>query len=108
MLMKFALLIHLPSLEPLFRPQLLLKHKLETIMLLACKATFHYRVVRYFTGIYFVLNEGYLINVHRHKSAWSYLESANLLNRAGMLLNIENRTVNIPIYPIHSSFVSFI
>ncbi len=36
-------------------------------MFLACKATFHYGVVRYFTGIYFVLNEGYLINVHRHK-----------------------------------------
>ncbi len=48
-------------------------------MLLACKATFHYRVVRYFTGIYFVLIEGYLINVHSIKVLGFHLESANLL-----------------------------
>jgi hypothetical protein len=76
-------------------------------MLLACKATFHYRVVRYFTGIYFVLNEGYLINVHRHKSAWSYLESAKLLNTANMSLTIHNHTRKYPYSLCPSKFCKF-
>ncbi len=54
-------------------------------MLLACIITFHYRVVSYFTRIYFVLNKGYLINVHGdNKGAWPYLEATKLLNKTGM------------------------